>query len=104
MRDKKKLDQDLFPLFAFLASAARSGIDEGVYTATLRLVDTISRLLEVFPELKEEPFFKDIDGFVREKMSKAYLASPEEYIAFLDELLRQFAVEVSKRNGIETET
>ena len=101
MRDKKKLDQDLFPVFAFLASAARSGIDEGVYTATLRLVETISRLLEVFPELKDDPFFKDVDGFVQDKMSKAYLASTEEYTAFLDELLRQFAVEVSKRNGIE---
>ena len=101
MRDKRKLDQDLFPVFAFLASAARSGIDEGVYPTTLRLVDTISRLLEVFPELKEVPFFQDIEGFLRNKMHKAYLLSTEEYIEFLDELLRQFAVEVSKRNGIE---
>ena len=54
--------RDLFPLTTFLATAARGGLEEGVFTATYRLVDTIRRLLELFPESLEDPFFREISA------------------------------------------
>jgi len=92
---------DLFPLATFLATSARGGLEEGVFTATYRLADTIRRLLELFPDLLEDPFFREIDGLLKRDLSKAYLMSEEEYTTFLDELLRRFASEVRKRNGLD---
>ncbi len=93
--------RDLFPLTTFLATAARGGLEEGVFTATYRLVDTIRRLLELFPESLEDPFFREIDELLKKNLNKAYLMSEEEYTVFLDDLLRRFASEVLKRNGLE---
>jgi hypothetical protein len=93
--------RDLFPFTAFLATAARSGLEEGVFTATYRLVDTIRRLIELFPEMREDEFFQDVDEFLKKNLSKAYLMSEEQYTAFLDELLQCFAVEIRKRNGLD---
>ena len=99
-----KLDRDLFPLTAFLATAARGGLEEGIFSATFRLVDTISRLLKIFPELLEDQFFHDLAAFLNKNQNKAYLMSEAEYEKFLDDLLRRFAVEVCKRNGVEHQT
>jgi hypothetical protein len=93
---------DLFPLMTFLSTAARGGLEEGVFTATYRLVDTIRRLLELFPEYLRDPFFKDLNGALVTNLSKAYLMSEEEYTAFLDDLLRRFAGEVRRRNGLDS--
>jgi hypothetical protein len=92
---------DLFPLLTFLSTAALGGLEEGVFTATYRLVDTIRRLLELFPEYLRDPFFKDLNEVLESNLSRAYLMSEEEYTAFLDDLLRRFAAEVRKRNGLE---
>ena len=93
--------RDLFPLTTFLATAARGGLEEDVFTATYRLVDTIRRLLELFPELLEDPFFREIDELLKKNLNKAYLMSEVEYTAFLDDLLHHFASEVRKRNGLD---
>ena len=63
--------RDLFPLTTFLATAARGGLEEGVLTATYRLVDTIRRLLELFPESLEDPFFREIDELLKKNLNKA---------------------------------
>ena len=91
---------DLFPLMTFLSTAARGGIEEGVFTATYRLVDTIRRLLELFPQYLEDPFFRELHDVLEANLNKAYLMSEDEYTAFLDDLLGRFAVEVRKRNGL----
>ncbi len=91
---------DLFPLMTFLATAARGGLEEGVFTATYRLVETMRRLLELFPEHRKEPFFHELDEVLNTNLNKAYLMSESEYTAFLDDLLGRFAREVRKRNGL----
>ena len=101
MNSDSRFNEDMFSLTAFLASAARSGLEEGVFTATYRLVDTISRLLELFPELLEDEFFNETNVLLKENLTTAYLMSEEEYTEFLDNLLRRFATEVCKRNGID---
>jgi hypothetical protein len=92
---------DLFPLMTFLSTAARGGLEEGVFTATYRLVDTIRRLLELFPEYLRDPFFQELNEVLKNNLNKAYLLSEDEYTSFLDDLLRRFAAEVRKRNGLE---
>lgn len=100
----KKLTDELFPLAAFLATSARGGLEEGIFTTTFRLVDTISRLMKIFPEVLEDPFFRDVADFLDRNQNRAYLMSEEEYEKFLDDLLRRFANEICKRNGVEHQT
>lgn len=104
MSSDSRFNEELFSLTAFLASAARSGLEEGVFATTYRLVDTISRLLELFPELLEDEFFSELDILLKENMTTAYHLSEEEYTEFLDNLLRRFAIEICKRNGIAEQT
>jgi hypothetical protein len=85
----------------FLATAARGGLEEGVFTATYRLVDTIRRLLELFPGYLEDPFFQELNETLETNLNRAYLMSEVEYTAFLDDLLGRFAKQVRKRNGLE---
>jgi hypothetical protein len=84
----------------FLATAARGGLEEGVFTATYRLVDTIRRLLELFPGYLQDPFFRELNETLKTNLNKAYLMSEVEYTAFLDDLLGRFAQEVRNRNGL----
>jgi hypothetical protein len=91
---------DLFPLMTFLSTSARGGLEEGVFTATYRLVDTIRRLLELFPEYLQDPFFAELNEELKTNLNKAYLMSEAEYTAFLDNLLGRFAREVRRRNGL----
>jgi hypothetical protein len=84
----------------FLATAARGGLEEGVFTATYRLADTIRRLLELFPGYLDDPFFLEVKETLEGNLSRAYLMSEAEYTAFLDDLLRRFATEVRRRNGL----
>ena len=100
MSPEESPEPDLFPLMTFLSTAARGGLEEGVFTATYRLVDTIRRLLELFPKYLEDAFFRELNEELTTNLNKAYLMSEEEYTAFLDDLLRRFAAEVRKRNGL----
>lgn len=101
MSTTPQFSRDLFPFAVFLATAARSGLEEGVFPTTFRLVDAISRLMEIFPELLEDEFFNDIAGFLKNSLNQAYLMSEKEYELFLDDLLQRFAKEVCKRNGVK---
>jgi hypothetical protein len=92
--------RDLFPLVTFLATSARGGLEEGVFTATYRLVDAIRRLME-FPEQLENPFFRDLNERLKTDLGRAYLMSEVEYTSFLDDLLGRVASEVRRRNGLE---
>jgi hypothetical protein len=94
---------DLFPLMTFLATSARGGLEEGVFTATYRIVDTIRRLLKLFPGYLEDPFFRELSESLEGNLNKAYLMSEVEYTAFLDDLLGRFAKEVRRRCGLEGE-
>jgi hypothetical protein len=58
-------------------------------------------LLELFPDYLRDPFFQELNEVLKNNLNKAYLLSEDEYTAFLDDLLRRFAGEVRKRNGLE---
>ena len=105
MTDNQQIDRDaLFSLATALASSARGALEEGVHTASLRLADAIRRLIEAVPALRSDPFFHDLEIELREPLRRAYFMDDNEYRAFLDDLITQFALEVRRRNGLDEST
>jgi len=90
-----------FTYASFLASSARASLEESVTVSGHRLAEAIRRLLPLVPELGEDSFFREIDALLEHNLTKAYLKSPEDFEAFLDDLLQRFAAEARVRNGID---
>ena len=94
-------DSAVFDYATFLANSARGSIQEGVFSASLRLIDALSRLSQIVPEIVEnDPFLKEIAEFANQGKVTSFLESRDDYIKFLDDLLRRFAIEIKKRNGL----
>jgi len=91
----------LFSLATALASSARGALEEGVHTASLRLVDAIRRLIEAVPALRGDPFFANLEAELREPLRRAYFMDETDYRAFLDSIVVRFAEEVRRRNGLD---
>lgn len=91
----------LFSLATALASSARGALEEGVHTASLRLVDAVRRLIEAVPALRHDPFFAGLEAELREPLRRAYFMDDADYRAFLDSVVVRFAVEVRRRNGLD---
>lgn len=101
---KKESSNAAFDYATFLANSARGSLEEGVFSASLRLIDALSRLPEILPgEVNADPFLKEITEFANKGKTTSFLESKENYIKFLDEVLRQFAREIKKRNGLVTD-
>ncbi len=90
-----------FTYTSFLASSARAGIEESVVVSSHRLVEALRRLFTLVPELKDDPFYAEMDELLTGSTSKAYFKSPEKFTEYLDEILQRFAVEARKRNGLD---
>jgi len=90
-----------FTYTSFLASSARAGIEESVVVSSHRLIEALRRLLVLLPELKEDPFYQEIDDLLTGSTSKAYFQSPEKFTEFLDGVLQRFAAESRVRNGLD---
>ena len=104
MSEKEKRQEGrLFDLFTFLITSARGSLEEGVFTASLRLVDAAGRLPDLADketQSKEDNFMKEMQIRIKEGMTSDYLSSEERYISFLDSLLEKVAMEVRKRNNL----
>jgi len=96
-----KNSDEWFTYASFLASSARAGIEESVVVSSHRLIEALRRLLALVPELKQDPFYQEIDDLLTGSTSKAYFKSPEEFTVFLDEVLRRFAAEARVRNALD---
>ncbi|MCL4517630.1 MAG: DUF6092 family protein [Thaumarchaeota archaeon] len=97
---KENKSEPIFDYATFLANSARGSLEEGVYSASLRLIDALGRLPEILPEVEKDEFLKEITEFANQGKTKSFLESKESYIKFLDEVLRRFAREIKKRNGL----
>ena len=94
-------DEQVFDYATFLANSARGSLNEGVFSASLRLVDALSRLSVLFPEqIEKDEFLKEMTEYAKKGMTKNFLGSREEYLSFLDDMLRRFAREIKRRNGL----
>lgn len=99
MSDKQ--EEKLFDFFSFLATSARGSLEEGVFTASLRLIDAASRLPDLVPpDGEKDQFLTEMQSFIKEAMTSDYLSSEERYIAFLDSILEKLGAEVRRRNNI----
>jgi uncharacterized protein with von Willebrand factor type A (vWA) domain len=96
-----KNTDDWFTYTSFLASSARAGIEESVVVSSHRLIEALRRLFALVPELKQDPFYQEIDELLTASTSKAYFQSPEKFTEFLDEVLQRFAAEARVRNGLD---
>jgi hypothetical protein len=100
MTDLPRKDE-LFALTVFLATSARGAIEEGVFTASYRLVDAIRRLLAIFPELKDDPFFAEIAEVTGNPFRAAYLRSEADYLKALDAIVACAAREIRVRAEVD---
>jgi hypothetical protein len=99
-------ENKFFDLFAFLVTSARGALEEGVFSASLRLIDAASRVPDLaLPESAiaqrvDDPFLKEMQSLIRNGMTSGYLRSQEKYVAFLDSIVEKLAIEVRRRNNL----
>jgi hypothetical protein len=86
-----------FDLICHLVSSARGAPEEGVYTASLRLIHAAAKLAELSGG--DDPFLRELSSRIQEESSAAYMRSPEAYLAFLDQAVADMAREVRRRAG-----
>lgn len=101
MRPVRDEQDDWFSYASFLASSARAGLEESVIVSGHRMMEAVRRLIGLVPELRSQPFFRDLETTLEESLTEAYLKSPEDFAKLLDELLQRFAMEARIRNQLE---
>jgi hypothetical protein len=89
-----------FDLVAFLVSSARGALEEGVYTASLRLIEAAGRLAALAADQESNEFLRAVGGDIHDGATTSYLRSADEYVAFLDRVLEAVAAEVRRRNAL----
>ncbi len=103
VKAKQSAEEYVFGLAMYMLTSARGLVDEPRMYGPLRLVESISRLVEL-PEfascIKRDSFL----GAMKRKIDQnkfEVMASEERFVNFLDELIREFAAELKRREGIE---
>ena len=97
----EKSRKDLFDFFAFLVTSSRGSLEEGAFTASLRLIDAAGRVADLqHPEAEKDPFLTEIQSIIKKGMTGEYLSSEGQYIAFLDSIVEKLGSEVRRRNGL----
>jgi Family of unknown function (DUF6092) len=100
-RPPASADHQFFELASFLVSSARGALEEGVYTASLRLIEAAGRLAAIAVDHGGDGFLRDLSDRVRSEGTTRYLESAESYTAFLDETLTAVAEEIRRRDGLD---
>ncbi len=94
-------EQYIFELALFLLTAARGCVTEPHMYGPLRLVDAVSRLTDLYSKtnlLKTDNFLLQ----AKEKVDKnkyLVMASSDDFIKFMDDLISEFTEELKKRYG-----
>ena len=104
--EKETPEQYIFELALFLLTAARGCVTEPHMYGPLRLVDAVSRLTNLYSKtdlLKSDQFLIDARKKIDEKKF-VVMASSEEFVKFMDDIIGQFADELKKRYGKEYST
>ena len=99
-KEKSNGDKYLFDLAIFLATSARGCVEEPHLYGPFRLVDALSRLIEL-PKyvtcMKDDPFLARMKRVVDEKKFLV-MSDTEAFKTFLDSLVREFAEELKRRS------
>ena len=89
----------LFEIVTFLATSARGCIDEPHLYGSFRLIDALSRILDLpkyASSLSEDPFFKRIKKEIDEKKFLV-MYDVEGFKNFLNHLIQELTIEFKKR-------
>ncbi|MEM2122583.1 MAG: DUF6092 family protein [Candidatus Bathyarchaeia archaeon] len=99
MIDSTKSEEHLFELASFLAVSARGCVDEPHLYGPLRLIDGLSRLVELsrhIPCIGSDPFLERVRDQI-ENNKTLVMYDREKFINFLDFLVLEFAREIKRR-------
>jgi nitroreductase len=94
-------EEHIFELALFLLTAARGCVEEPQIYGPLRLLDAIGRLVDLYSKtdlLKRDEFLIEARKKVDEGMDRV-MVSNEEFVKFMDEMVRSFTDEMIKRYG-----
>jgi nitroreductase len=97
--EKVTPEQYIFELALFLLTAARGCVTEPHMYGPLRLVDGVSRLTDLYSKtdlLKSDQVLIDAKKKIDEK-KYLVMASPDEFVKFMDEMIGQFSEEMKRR-------
>lgn len=93
----EELKSRLFDLSLFFLTAARGCVDEPQIYGPLRLVDGLSRVLELQDLIGvHDDFLTELKKEIDEK-KYVVMASEEKFIAFIDDLIKKSVKELKKR-------
>ena len=84
---------------AYLAASARNSIEEPHIYGSFRLIDAISRLIDLLkyiPSVKEDSFLEELKKFIDAK-KYVMMFNTQEYLAFLDEVVLKVVRELKKQ-------
>jgi Family of unknown function (DUF6092) len=92
-------ESPLFGPATYLVASARDCLDGPIAYAALRMVETVSRLVEASGDLPggRDPFLVRAREQI-EAEKHGVMADREQFVAWLDRLLAEFAAEAKRRN------
>ena len=99
--ESTKGEEYLFELACFLATSARGCVDEPHLYGPLRLIDGLSRLVDLpkyAPCISSDPFLEEVKDQI-EKNKALVMYDQEKFINFLENLVIEFAKEIKRRAG-----
>jgi len=95
-------EEHIFELSLYLLTAARGCVGEPHIYGPLRLVEAISRLVDIYSTtdtIHADPFLQKAKKEIDENKYQV-MASEENFIAFMDKLIVEFTDEMKRRNGL----
>ena len=96
----KQISQGIFDYTLFLLTAARGCVDEPHMYGPLRLVDAVSRIVDIFSRanLLQDQFLANLKKKIDEK-KLIVMESEDEFVKFIDDLIATSVEEMKKRMG-----
>ena len=101
MSKAKPQDNRIFELSLYMLTAARGCVGEPLIYGPLRLVEGISRLVDIYSQtegFRPDPFLLKAKKEIDENKYQV-MASEENFIAFMDKLIIEFTDELKRRNA-----
>ncbi|MDA4111993.1 MAG: DUF6092 family protein [Thaumarchaeota archaeon] len=93
------IEEFLFEYSLFLLTSARGAVDEPHLYGSMRLLDGISRLTELYSKskkIKPDDFLLEANSEIKANLD-TIMKSDEEFVRFIDSLLVKFTDEMKKR-------
>jgi len=100
-KEPSSVEQHIFELALFLVTAARGCVEEPHMYGPLRLMDAVSRLIDLYSKtdlLKRDEFLIAAKKQIEENIDKV-MVSDEEFVKFMDDVVREFTDETVRRYG-----